>query len=142
MKQSDRQDGVRPHIVRDASAPMFGTLLASSPPRDTRRAAVSLIGSMLAHTTIVAALAWATMAVGQEILEEEQVTLIELPPETAPPPPPICMIAQPLPQKSIDVQLPKDEQQANASQVPRIVLEIAALDAARGVGVSVLGAVL
>jgi protein TonB len=88
MKQSDRQDGVQPHVVRDASAPMFGTLLASSPARDTRRAAIVLIGSMLAHTTIVAALAWATMAVGQEILEEEQVTLIELPPETAPPPPP------------------------------------------------------
>jgi biopolymer transport protein TolR len=102
----------------------------------------------------------------------------------------IFMIAQPLLQKSIDVQLPKDEQQANPSHVPRIVLEIAAdgtmsinsspvpahqlesrlraiyagrddrvlfikpsdavayqkvieaMDAARGAGVSVLGAVL
>ena len=102
----------------------------------------------------------------------------------------IFMIAQPLLQKSIDVQLPKEEQQANAAQIPRIVLEIAAdgsmtintaavepeqlqerlraiytgredrvlfikpddavgyqtvieaMDAARGAGVSVLGAVL
>ena len=102
----------------------------------------------------------------------------------------IFMIAQPLLQKSIDVQVPKDEQQTNASQIPRIVLEIAAdgsmaintqpvtaaqleerlrgiyanredrvlfikpddsveyqkvieaMDAARGAGVSVLGAVL
>ena len=102
----------------------------------------------------------------------------------------IFMIAQPLLQKSIDVQVPKDEQQANAAQIPRIVLEIAAdgsmaintqpvaaaqlearlraiysnredrvlfikpddsveyqrvidaMDAARGAGVSVLGAVL
>jgi biopolymer transport protein TolR len=102
----------------------------------------------------------------------------------------IFMIAQPLLQKSIDVQVPKDEQSANAAQIPRIVLEIAAdgrmtintqpvsateleqrlraiyagrddrvlfikpadevryqkvieaMDAARGAGVSVLGAVL
>ena len=102
----------------------------------------------------------------------------------------IFMIAQPLLQKSIDVQVPQDEQQAHASQIPRIVLEIAAdgsmtintqpvppaqlearlrgiyanredrvlfikpddsvryqavieaMDAARGAGVSVLGAVL
>jgi len=37
----------------------------------------------------------------------------------------IFMIAQPMLQKSIDAQLPKDEQQQNASQIPRIVLEIA-----------------
>lgn len=102
----------------------------------------------------------------------------------------IFMIAQPLLQKSIDVQLPMKEQQANTAQIPRIVLEIAAdgtmtinttavepdrleerlraiysgredrvlfikpddtvgyqtvieaMDAARGAGVSVLGAVL
>src|SRR5688500_10924201 len=36
----------------------------------------------------------------------------------------IFMIAQPMLQKTIDAQLPKDEQQQNASQIPRIVLEI------------------
>ena len=101
----------------------------------------------------------------------------------------IFMIAQPLLQKSIDVQVPKEEQSANSDQIPRIVLEITtsgmtintqsvapqqletrlreiysgredrvlfikaeddvmyqtviqAMDAARGAGVSVLGAVL
>jgi biopolymer transport protein ExbD len=38
----------------------------------------------------------------------------------------IFMIAQPLLQKSIDVQVPEDEQDAPPSQVPHIVLEIAA----------------
>jgi biopolymer transport protein ExbD len=102
----------------------------------------------------------------------------------------IFIIAQPLLQKSIDVQVPKEEKTQNAEQVPKIVLEItsdgtytintqpvalaqledrlseiyanrpdrvlfvkaspdvlyevviAAMDAARGAGVAVLGAVL
>lgn len=102
----------------------------------------------------------------------------------------IFIIAQPLLQKSIDVQVPKEEKTRNADQLPKIVLEIAAdgtyrintqpvaaaqleerlreiyanradrvlfvkaepdvlyevviaaMDAARGAGVSVLGAVL
>ena len=36
----------------------------------------------------------------------------------------IFMIAQPMLQKSIDVQIPKEEKQENQAQVPRIVLEI------------------
>ena len=102
----------------------------------------------------------------------------------------IFIIAQPLLQKSIDVQVPKEEKTQSAEQIPKIVLEIAAdgayaintqpvaaaqledrlreiyanrsdrvlfvkaapdvlyetviaaMDAARGAGVSVLGAVL
>jgi hypothetical protein len=68
MKQSDMQDGVQRHVVRDAAASMFRTLLASSPGRDARRTAASLLGSMLVHITIVAALAWATMAGGGRLL--------------------------------------------------------------------------
>jgi biopolymer transport protein ExbD len=37
----------------------------------------------------------------------------------------IFMIVQPLLQKSIDVQLPKEERTPNADQFPRIVLEMA-----------------
>ena len=36
----------------------------------------------------------------------------------------IFIIAQPLLQKSIDVQVPKEEKQENAEQMPKIVLEI------------------
>ena len=36
----------------------------------------------------------------------------------------IFMLAQPMLQKSIDMQIPKDEKQENQAQVPRIVLEI------------------
>ena len=38
----------------------------------------------------------------------------------------IFMLAQPMLQKSIDMQIPKDEKQENQAQVPRIVLEITA----------------
>ena len=38
----------------------------------------------------------------------------------------IFMIVQPLLQKAIDVQLPKEERTQNADQFPRIVLEMAA----------------
>ena len=38
----------------------------------------------------------------------------------------IFIIAQPLLQKSIDVQVPKEEKTRNADQIPKIVLEIAA----------------
>jgi biopolymer transport protein TolR len=38
----------------------------------------------------------------------------------------IFMLAQPMLQKSIDMQIPKDEKQENQAQVPRIVLEIKA----------------
>jgi biopolymer transport protein ExbD len=37
----------------------------------------------------------------------------------------IFMIAQPMLQKVIDVQIPKEEKQENQAQVPRIVLELA-----------------
>jgi biopolymer transport protein ExbD/biopolymer transport protein TolR len=38
----------------------------------------------------------------------------------------IFMIVQPMLQKSIDVQLPKEERPPRADRIPRIVLEIAA----------------
>jgi protein TonB len=67
---------------------LFGTLLASRPERNLLEAARTGVGSVLVHALIIAGLVWATMSIGQEIVAEEQVTLIELPPEEAPPPPP------------------------------------------------------
>lgn len=88
MESTETPNRVQQHAGPDPHAPMFGTLLASRPDRQIGRAANSLIGSLIVHTVIIVALVWATMAVGQEVLAEEEVTLIELPPETPPPPPP------------------------------------------------------
>lgn len=88
---------------KDAPAPMFGTLLASRPEREIGRAANSLISSIVLHGVVVLALVWVTMAVGQEVVEEEQVTLIELPPETPPPPPPPPPMDAPPPMAATEV---------------------------------------
>ena len=68
--------------------PMLGTLIASAPAAEKGRA-LGFIGSAIFHGGLVACLAWATMAVGQEVADEEQdVVLMEIPVETPPPPPP------------------------------------------------------
>jgi protein TonB len=72
----------------DPHAPLFGTLLASRPEREAGRTARSLLGAVAAHGVLILVLAWVTMAVGQEVVAEEQVTIIELPAEAPPPPPP------------------------------------------------------
>ena len=100
MSQSGNDTGTRiAPVAEPPGVPMFGTLLASRPERDNARTVHWLLGSVLVHAAAVATLAWATMAIAQEIAPEEQVTLIELPPETAPPPPPP-------PPPPIDVQAP------------------------------------
>jgi protein TonB len=67
--------------------PLFATLVASAPAAQRGRA-LGFIGSTVFHIGLVACLAWATMAVGQEVDEREQVSIIELAQETPPPPPP------------------------------------------------------
>ena len=67
--------------------PLFGTLLASAPLSEKGRT-LGFIGSAVFHMGLVAGLAYATMAVGQEVVENEEMALIELAQETPPPPPP------------------------------------------------------
>ena len=78
---------------------MFGTLLASKPKREGRSALGATLTSTVLHVTVIGGLVWATMAVGQEVLPEEVVTLLvpveEEPPPPPPPPPPPDEIAPP-----------------------------------------------
>jgi protein TonB len=75
---------------------MFGTLLASRPERSASRTVRSTVGSLVVHAGLVAGLVWATMAVGAEVAPEEEITFIEIPPETPPlPPPPPPPVAAP-----------------------------------------------
>ena len=67
---------------------MVGTLLASRPQRNATRTVRSTIGSLVVHAAVVAGLVWATMAVGADVAPEEEITFIEIPPETPPLPPP------------------------------------------------------
>jgi protein TonB len=70
-----------------ASRPLFGTLLASAPLSEKGRT-IGFIGSAVFHMGLVGALAYATMAVGQEVAEDEEMALIELAQDAPPPPPP------------------------------------------------------
>jgi protein TonB len=64
-------------------------LLASAPPPRGKREAVSLATSLVLHAAVVTGLVWATLAVGEEIAEDEEVvTIIEVTEEVPPPPPP------------------------------------------------------
>jgi protein TonB len=64
-------------------------LLASAPPARGRREALSLVTSFAFHAVIVAGLVWATLAVGEEMAEDDEVvTIIEVTEEVPPPPPP------------------------------------------------------
>jgi protein TonB len=64
-------------------------LLASAPPARGKREAASLVTSFALHAAAVVGLVWATLAVGEEIAEDEEVvTIIEVTEEVPPPPPP------------------------------------------------------
>lgn len=64
-------------------------LLASKPPPRGKREAATLATSIALHAVVVAGLVWATLAVGEEVTEDEEVvTIIEVTEEVPPPPPP------------------------------------------------------
>lgn len=70
-----------------SSTSMF-RLLASQPER-RKGGSGAIVTSVALHAGIVAALVWATLAVGGEVAEEEEhVTIIEVADEIIPPPPP------------------------------------------------------
>jgi len=81
---------------------MFGTLLASNPGHDVGRSTASFVSSIVVHVLLGGALVWATMAVGQEVVEEEQIRIVELAEEAPPPPPP------PPPPPDVDVPPPSE----------------------------------
>jgi protein TonB len=75
-----------PHAERGSDS-MF-RLLASAPER-RKGGSGAIVTSVALHAGIFAALVWATLAVGEEIAEEEEkVTFIEVAEEIIPPPPP------------------------------------------------------
>ena len=64
-------------------------LLASKPPARGKKEATTLLTSILIHSAIVGGLVWATLAVGEEVAEDEEVvTIIEVTEDVPPPPPP------------------------------------------------------
>jgi protein TonB len=64
-------------------------LLASAPPARGWKEATSLVSSFVIHAALAAGLVWATLAVGEEVVEDEEVvTIIEVTEEVPPPPPP------------------------------------------------------
>ena len=75
--------------VRDiTTAPVaFSTLLASKPPRQGKAASATAISTVL-HVVVIGATAWATMSVGEDVANAEDVQFVELVDEMAPPPPP------------------------------------------------------
>jgi periplasmic protein TonB len=75
-----------------AGEPFSGVLLASRPEHDMRGAARTTVWSLVVHAWVIAALVWATMSLGTEAEEPEEVVTIfdavEEPPPPPPPPPP------------------------------------------------------
>lgn len=64
-------------------------LLASKPPRRGKREAVTLLTSLALHAAVAAGVVYATLAVGEEVAEDEEVvTIIEVTEDVPPPPPP------------------------------------------------------
>jgi protein TonB len=86
---AQRRSGARAaEQPQDTSRPLLGTLIASAPVGEKGRA-IGFVGSTIFHAALVAGLAYATMAVGQGVVEDDQgVALMEIPQETPPPPPP------------------------------------------------------
>lgn len=74
---------------RQSGSDSMFRLLASAPPARGRKEAASLVSSVVLHAAVAAGLVWATLAVGEEIVEDEEaVTIIEITEEVPPPPPP------------------------------------------------------
>lgn len=105
MEQAVNEETSAPGPIEDPiqDPPLFGTLLASKPKHDIASSAGTSIGAIVVHMGMIAALVWATMSVGQKVVAEEQVSLIELPPPEAeaPPPPPPPQVADVPPTQEI-----------------------------------------
>jgi TonB family protein len=82
------QEGTSSSTTEGGASTLSGVLLASRPERDVQGTARTTAGAVLIHACMVALLVWATAMVGIEAETDEQVTVIELPPEAPPPPPP------------------------------------------------------
>lgn len=87
---------------------MFGNLLASRPPREGKAAAAAGVTSTVVHIALVGLLVWVTMAVGQDVPEDSEVTLLipveqEEPPPPPPPPPPEPEAPEPVVQEQVEV---------------------------------------
>jgi protein TonB len=90
------------------SRAMFGNLLASRPKREGKAAAAAGVTSTVVHIAIVGLLVWVTMAVGQDVPDEEEITMLipveqEEPPPPPPPPPPEPDAPEPVPQEQVEV---------------------------------------
>jgi protein TonB len=67
----------------------FGHLLASKPPSNAGGTLAASVVSIAGHGLLLAGLLWATRAIADEVTDqEEEVTIIEVPPELELPPPP------------------------------------------------------
>jgi protein TonB len=67
----------------------FGHLLASKPPSSATGTLAASLVSIAGHGLLLAGLLWATRAIADEVTDaDEQVTIIEVPPELELPPPP------------------------------------------------------
>jgi protein TonB len=81
---------------------MFGNLLASRPKREGKAAAAATVTSTVVHVAIIGVLVWVTMAVGQDVGDDEEITmLIPVVEEEEPPPPPP---PPPEPEAPVEVQ--------------------------------------
>jgi len=81
----------------------FANLLASRPPSSAGGTVAATFVSLVVHTAVLGALIWATQAIAEEITDaDEEVTVIELPPELELPPPPPPP-DQPQPQVTQDI---------------------------------------
>jgi len=86
---------------------LFSHLLASKPPREGKAAAFATLTSVVFHAVVIGGLVWATLAIGQEVKEEDEVVQLipiqEEPPPPPPPPPPPMQQAPPPEQVLEDV---------------------------------------
>lgn len=76
--------------VRDitTASRAFSTLLASKPPKQGKAASSATAISTALHVLLISATVWATMRVGEDVANAEEVQFVELVDEMAPPPPP------------------------------------------------------
>jgi periplasmic protein TonB len=87
-----------------SDAPERFRLLASNPPKQGKSSFAAMATSLLVHAGIAALLVWATMAVGEEVADEDEVvTLVEVVDEVIPPPPPPPPEMEPPPPEMADV---------------------------------------
>lgn len=112
----ERGNDPPPNTAQDPHKYMFGTLLASKPPREGGAAAAAGTASLIFHGAIIAAAIAATLAVGEEVAKEEvqeDVTFVKI--EEVPPPPPPPPVETPPPPP--EVTKPKGFQTLTAPEV-------------------------